>query len=253
MLGQRRPTRGQRRGRTCDFKDARHRGQSAPDQREGPAESEGGPRQIREVAIEGHQGTETETPFGDGCSADPENDEGPEPSDEGHERKELRLRASQGQAPPLEFAIGGGERTPGVLLHGVAAHDAHAGQILLHRPREHAELGLHGVGLLVHDAVDAREEDDQRGSRRHRPQGQPGIDSHHGCQRPREREEGAHQTHESEPHQRSDGRHIAGGPRHQITGPVGGVKGRRVRLQRTVEIVAHVVLHALRAAHEREP
>ncbi len=45
---------------------------------------------------------------------------------------------------------------------------------------------------------------------------------------------------------------VAGGAGHEIARPVGAVEGRRIRLQRRVEIVAEVVLHALRAAHERE-
>ena len=148
--------------------------------------------------------------------------------------------------------VGAGELGGGARLHRVGAHDAHAGQPLLHDRGQLAQAILHRVRARRHQRVVAADEQHQHGRGRHRPHGEPGIHRHHGGQRAHEGEDRGGRRDHAEADERAHRAHVAGGARHEIAGGIARERRRRKRLQRRVEAREQVGGHVLGGAGNRE-
>ena len=240
------------RARIQNLRDPLHRGQPPLDAGERPAQRDGGPRELGEVAVEGHERTQGDAPVHHRLAAQPEDDQGADPRDQAHERPRHRLGAGQGEVARPVLVVEPGELGDLPVLHGVRAHHRHAGEVLLGLGRQRAELLLHGGGAHLHVVIEALGDHHQARKRRHREQGQPRVDRPHGAEGAREREDRADQHHAAEAGEGAQGRDVVRRARHQVAGAVGVVEGGRQRQQSRVQRGAEVVLHPLPRPQDRE-
>jgi hypothetical protein len=215
-------------------------------------ERDGGPRQVRQIAVERHERAEGQPPVHDGAPARPQHDQHADAGDEPHQRRESGLGARQGEAAPQVLAVGRREVGPRAGLERVRAHDRHAAEIFLDALGQHAQLILGGLRPLVDHDVEAAGHHQQRRIRRQRPQREPRVDHEHRAEDADEGEERGHQADGAEAEERPDGGDVAGRPGHQIARRVRGVEPRRERLEGRIEIVPDIGLDPLTTAGDRE-
>ena len=121
--------------RVQDLGDPLHRRQPAAHDGQRPAQRHGGPGQIGQVSVEGHEGAQRDAALGHGPPTDPEDDQGAQPR-----RPGPSAARSAPECGPGAGCASGTRRWPAEALdlprlHRVGAHHRHAGEVLLHLAR----------------------------------------------------------------------------------------------------------------------
>ena len=216
------------RARVEDLGHPAERREPPADDRQHPAERHRGPREVGDVAGEGHEHAEREAPLQDRPSADPEDAQG---ADAGHDREERREEAV---GPRL--AEDAGEvllvQSPELLdlarRERVGAHDRHPAQVLLGLGREVRQLLLDGDRLGVGAGVVAAGHGDEQRVRREGGQGEPGVHAEHDDQGSRVDDRRVDEGQEAEADEHRDALEVVGRPRHEVA-RFAGTGRRRAR------------------------
>jgi hypothetical protein len=229
-----------------------HRGEAALHARQCPAERDRRPREVREIGVEGDEGSQGDALVHDRLASQPEHDEPADAGDQPHERHGYGLHARQAQATAEVLVVQPAEVGDLAGLHGIGAHHGDPAEVLLNLRRQHAELLLHLGGAhldLVDEPLGDQDEKRKRCQGIHR---EPRVDQPHGGERADEGERGPRHHDGAEAGELADGRDVAGRARHEIADAVRVVEGRRHGQQMREEIVAEVSLHPLSRAEHGE-